>query len=319
MRTKYLIIGTGGVGGSIAGFLGLAGKDVTCIARGAHLEAIQKRGLHLVSDIKGEHTVPVKACTEAEYTDKADIILVCVKGYSIDSVSDFIRKAAHSETLVIPILNGYGTGDKLEQRTGLKNILDGCIYIVGFISGAGEITQMGKVFRLIFGTRTGQTIPAERLQAIQNDWQESGIRTIISDDIRRDTFIKWAFISAMACTGAYYNVPMGALQSPGPERDTFAGLSDESTKIGRKLGIAISDNQTEKNLQIIDALAPESTASMQKDLEKGRQTEINNLLFNMIEWAEKAGVAVPVYQKVASKFRIEYAATTIPCFRSKVL
>ena len=38
---KYLIVGTGGVGGSIAGFLALAGKDVTCIARGKHLEAIQ--------------------------------------------------------------------------------------------------------------------------------------------------------------------------------------------------------------------------------------------------------------------------------------
>lgn len=35
---KYLIIGTGGVGGSIAGFLALGGKDVTCIARGEHLK-----------------------------------------------------------------------------------------------------------------------------------------------------------------------------------------------------------------------------------------------------------------------------------------
>ena len=44
---KYLIAGTGGVGGSIAGFLSLAGKDVTCIARGAHLQAIQTNGLKL--------------------------------------------------------------------------------------------------------------------------------------------------------------------------------------------------------------------------------------------------------------------------------
>ena len=44
-RLRYLIAGTGGVGGSIAGFLSLAGKDVTCIARGAHLQAIQQDGL----------------------------------------------------------------------------------------------------------------------------------------------------------------------------------------------------------------------------------------------------------------------------------
>ena len=52
MQKKYLIIGTGGVGGSIAGFLALNGEDVTCIARGSHLEAIRKYGLHLKSDLK---------------------------------------------------------------------------------------------------------------------------------------------------------------------------------------------------------------------------------------------------------------------------
>ena len=54
---KYLIAGTGGVGGSIAGFLSMAGKDVTCIARGAHLQSIQTNGLKLKSDLKGEHTL----------------------------------------------------------------------------------------------------------------------------------------------------------------------------------------------------------------------------------------------------------------------
>lgn len=59
---KYLIVGTGGVGGSIAGFLALAGKDVTCIARGKHLEAIREKGLHLRSDLKGNHFLPIQAC-----------------------------------------------------------------------------------------------------------------------------------------------------------------------------------------------------------------------------------------------------------------
>ena len=54
-RLRYLIAGTGGVGGSIAGFLSLAGKDVTCIARGAHLQAIQQDGLKLKSDLKNNY------------------------------------------------------------------------------------------------------------------------------------------------------------------------------------------------------------------------------------------------------------------------
>ena len=57
---KYLIAGTGGVGGCIAGFLALAGKDVACIARGEHLAAIREHGLRLHSDLKGEHTLHIQ-------------------------------------------------------------------------------------------------------------------------------------------------------------------------------------------------------------------------------------------------------------------
>lgn len=56
-KLKYLIAGTGGVGGSIAAFLALSGKDVTCIARGEHLTAMRENGLQLHSDLKGEHTL----------------------------------------------------------------------------------------------------------------------------------------------------------------------------------------------------------------------------------------------------------------------
>ena len=118
--TKYLIIGTGGVGGSIAAFLALAGHNVTCIARGAHLKAMRKNGLMLKSGLKGEHTVRVNACTSEEYSDKADVIFVCVKGYSIDSVTELIERAAHKDTIVIPILNVYGTGPKIKSK--VKNV-----------------------------------------------------------------------------------------------------------------------------------------------------------------------------------------------------
>ena len=66
---KYLIAGTGGVGGSIAGFLSLAGKDVTCIARGAHLQSIQTNGLKLKSDLNirsGFRLLPLKNSMEKQ-------------------------------------------------------------------------------------------------------------------------------------------------------------------------------------------------------------------------------------------------------------
>ncbi len=308
---KYLIAGTGGVGGSIAAFLALAGKNVTCIARGEHLAAIRENGLQLHSDLKGEYALRVPAYTAEEYTAlvstsadyKADVIFVCVKGYSVDSITELIKSAAHEHTVVIPILNVYGTGPRIQRLVPGVTVLDGCIYIVGFVSGRGEITQMGKIFRLVYGAHRSTIVSRETLEAVQRDLQESGIKADISDDIDRDTFVKWSFISAMAVTGAYYDVPMGEVQKPGEVRNTFIGLSQESAALGRKLGIAFKEDIVEYNLKVIDKLAPESTASMQKDMAKGHQSEVQGLLFDMITAAEEQGIEVPTYRMVAEKFK----------------
>ena len=300
---NYLIAGTGGVGGSIAAFLALAGKDVTCIARGEHLAAIRQNGLKLHSDLKGEHTLHLPAMTAEEYTGQADVIFVCVKGYSIDSITDLIHRAAKPETVVIPILNVYGTGPRIQRLVPGVTVLDGCIYIVGFVSGKGEITQMGKIFRLVYGAHKGTEVSQDTLLAVQKDLQESGIKAEISDDINRDTFVKWSFISAMAVTGAYYDVPMGEVQKPGPVRDTFIGLSRESAELGRRMGIDIPADLVEYNLKVIDKLDPHSTASMQKDMARGHQSEVQGLLFDLIDAARAKGVDTPTYDKVAKKFK----------------
>lgn len=300
---KYLIVGTGGVGGSIAGFLSLAGKDVTCVARGEHLRAIREHGLRLHSDLKGEHVLHIPAYTAEEYQEKADVILVCVKGYSIDSIADLLQRAATPHTIVIPILNVYGTGPRIQRLAPGVTVLDGCIYIVGYVSGKGEISQMGRVFRLLFGAHRGTDVSRETMEAVRQDLTESGIRADISDDINRDTFVKWSFISAMAVTGAYYDVPMGEVQKPGPVRDTFIGLSRESTALGEKLGIRFLEDNVAHNLRIIDALDPHSTASMQKDIARGHQSEIQGQLFDLIAAAEAQGIDIPTYRMVARKFQ----------------
>ncbi|KAA6340328.1 2-dehydropantoate 2-reductase [termite gut metagenome] len=300
---KYLIVGTGGVGGNIAAFLSLAGKDVTCIARGAHLEAIQAKGMKLKSGLKGECVVPLKACTAEEYSGKADVIFVCVKGYSLDSVTELIAKAAQKNTIVIPILNVFGTGPKLQSSVPAVTVLDGCIYIVGFISAPGEITQTGTIFRLVFGAHPGTDVAPELLALIQKDLQESGIKAIISTDIRRDTFIKWAYISATACTAAYYDVPMGEIQKEGAIRNTYIGLCKECAALGVKLGITFETDLLAGNLKTVDSLSPESTTSMQRDLVRGQKSEIKDLLFDMIALAEEAGLSTPIYRKVAEKFQ----------------
>lgn len=303
-RLKYVIAGAGGVGGSIAAMLHLAGEDVTCVARGSHLEALQKEGLHYHSNLKGEHVLPIPAVSADDYQDKADVIFVCVKGYSISSILDMIARASHAHTLVIPILNVYGTGPKIAKLLPDDiDVLDGCIYIVGYKSAPGHITQMGKIFRIVYGTRTSNPALEEKMQEVGEVLRRSGIKVDISDDINRDTFVKWSYISAMAVTGMYHNCTMKGVQEDPEIRKTFIGLSEESYALGLKLGIVFKENQVDYNLHIVDILDPDSTASMQKDMEAGRETEIQGQLFDVIALAEEHEVDIPTYKKVAKKFQ----------------
>lgn len=319
---KCLIVGAGGVGGSLAAFLALAGHEVTCIVRGRHMENMLRDGLRFHSDIKGEHVIPcypagtdgssvspvgqqprLYVSTAETYAGKADLILVCVKGYSIGSVADCIVRAATERSVVLPILNVYGTGPRIARACPDVRVIDGCIYIVGFVNAPGEVTQMGRVLKLVFGARPADGVSVGELEGIREVLAGAGIKAILSEDINRDTFAKWGFISAMACTGAYFDVPMGALQHPGPERELFTNLTQESTELAHRMGITFREDPVEANLRIIDALAPETTASLQKDLARGHDSEIQGQLFDLLEACEANGVDAPAYRRVARKFR----------------
>lgn len=162
---------------------------------------------------------------------------------------------------------------------------------------------MGSIFRLVFGARPEQHVAPERLEAIAEELRACGIKVDVSDDINRDTFIKWSFISAMACTGAYHDVPMGEVQHEGEVRDTFIGLSRESAQIGEKLSIRYPSDPVAYNLMVIDKLDPHSTASMQKDIARGHESEIQGLLFDMIDLGKQLHIEMPTYRKVAQKFK----------------
>lgn len=173
------------------GYLANNGKDVTFIARGVHLKAIKENGLIIHSSRKGEmKLINVKACHGDEELGKFDVIFVCVKGYSLYETTPTIKKASHAKTIVIPILNALNAQEKLSKVLSDITILDGCIYVGGYISAPGEITQTMKTFGVVFGARDNIKVDINILHKIQLDLEEAGIDGIISDNIRRDIFKK---------------------------------------------------------------------------------------------------------------------------------
>lgn len=302
---KYLIIGTGGTGGCIGGYMADSGKDVTFIARNAHLKAMRENGFKVHDSRKGEiHIENVKAYEEREYEEKADVIFVCVKSYSVQDIIPLIKKASHSKTVIIPILNVFGIGDKLAKEVPELCVLDGCIYISAYISAPGEVTQAGNIFKVVYGVRENTDVDKDILYAISVDLEESGIKAIISDNIKRDTFKKFSFISSYASTGAYYDVLAKEMQKEGKERETFIALNNELKKIAKHLNFEFDSDILEDNLKILDGLTPDTTASMQKDMKAGKSDERQEIIFDVVKIAEKCDISVPSYKTIADFFQI---------------
>lgn len=304
---KYVVIGAGGTGGPIGGYLTRAGKDVTLIARGRHMEAMKAHGLEI--ELGGESFVaPVKACSMEEYKETADVIFVCVKGYSLEEAAEFIKKAADAHTVVIPILNIYGTGGKLQEILPDITVTDGCIYIASQIKEPGKILMSGKIFRVVYGLRKDTSKEIEEkvmpvLKKVEADLKAAEILPVLSSNIERDALQKFSFVSPMAAVGACYEAPAAVMQEGGEKRETFIELIKEIQKIASAMAVELPENIVEINLQIMDDLAPTASSSMQRDIAAGKQSEVDGLIYQVVRLGKQYQVDVPVYEEIGEKLR----------------
>lgn len=298
---KYVIIGAGGTGGIIGAYMTKSGKDVTLIARGRHLEAMQKNGLKIEriwTDI--QETVPVRAMTMEEYVDKADVVLVCVKGYSLDETIPFIKKISHDDTVVIPVLNIYGTGGHIQESLPDILVTDGCIYVSANIKEPGVLLQHGKICKIVFGLRE-KNRTNHVLEKVVKDFGDSGIDGILSENIKRDALQKFSYVSPIGAAGLYCNAVARDFQKEGEPREMFKSMIREITAIADAMGIQFEEDLVDVNLKILRTLAPEATTSMQRDVLEGKDSEIDGLVFEVVRLGRKYNVPVPNYEKAATK------------------
>lgn len=296
---KYLIYGAGGIGGCLAAFLAQGGKDVSLIARGAHLEAIQKNGLVLETG-HGTFAVPVRACEQEQVTVKPDVIFVCVKGYSLEGTLPTLKRLSDGHTIVIPLLNIYGTGARLQPELSPALVTDGCIYIAAEIKAPGTVHMSGDIFRVVFGPRTqGEYRP--ELEEVARDLNDCGIEGILSQNIQRDALMKFSVVSPMAACGIYHDIQVGGMQAPGQPREDFKALVAEIGALAQAMGFPFPEDPVARNLAIQDALDPDASTSLKRDLDAGKPSEVDGLIFEVVRLGRKHHVPTPMYDRVAAK------------------
>ena len=300
---KYVIIGAGGTGGVTGYYMKKAGKDVTLIARGEHLKAIREQGLTLEKMWdKTEETITIPATDMEHYTDHPDVIFVCVKGYSLDETIPFIRRISKKTTIVIPVLNIYGTGGKMQKQLPELLVTDGCIYVSANIKESGRLLQHGQILRIVFGVRDKAEFRSE-LREIQKDLCDSNIDGILSENIRREALEKFSYVSPIGAAGLYYHATAADFQKEGEARELFKTMIREIATLAEAMGIPFQKDMLDVNLKILSNLAPEATTSMQRDIMEGKQSEIDGLVYEVVRMGEKYHVPIPAYEKVAEKLK----------------
>jgi 2-dehydropantoate 2-reductase len=141
---KIATMATGGIGGYLAVCLTNADHQVATIARGAHLEAIQKVGLAL-EGFDGNHCIkPWIATSNPEDVGEVDAIIFGVKGDSLDSAAKSCVPMVGENTIVIPFLNGVEASDRLTKFLPAENVGNGVAQISTTITEPGVIKQTGE-------------------------------------------------------------------------------------------------------------------------------------------------------------------------------
>ena len=312
---KYLIVGIGGVGGAIASFLLNQNKDVTLAVRKTRKAYLMDNGLEITSDIIGHKNFSQLKIIDIEnYNDqnndiqnneKFDIIFVCVKYYHLKSVIGALQDLSDQNTVIIPLLNVYGTGEELQKTLINRNVIDGCLYIVSYLRD-NSLVQMGKYFKVIYGKRKDQNLDKHlinNLKVLEKDLKESEIHVLYSDNIEKDAYEKYIFISACAAATIYYNCDCGTIRITAEYLETFTELVKENIALAQKLGILINDSFVYDILAILNKMDPKSSTSAKLDWDNGNQTEVEGLIYNVLKNGEKLELKMATYEKVSEELK----------------
>src|SRR5262245_51131855 len=184
---KIAVVGAGGVGGYFGGRLAAAGADVTFIARGAHLEALQAGGLTLRSFRGDAHIAPVKATDDPALVGPVDVVLFTVKLYDAERAAAHLPLLVGPDTVVIPLQNGVEGVDLVTRAVGRAHTGGGTVYVAAVIAEPGVIRHSA-LDHLIFGELDGTR--SARLERFLALCQPAGFQSTLSDNIHVDIWTR---------------------------------------------------------------------------------------------------------------------------------
>jgi 2-dehydropantoate 2-reductase len=314
---KVAVFGAGAIGGLIAARLAAFGTDLTIIARGPHLAAMQANGLTLIS---GEErlTVRPRCLADAAEAGPHDYVIVTLKAHGLPAAAPSVARLLGPDAALVTGINGvpywyfYGLDSPFRDRPVQSVDPGGALWrilpperVIGcVVYPAAEVTQPG-VITQTYGDRFSLGEPdgarSARVEALSKLLIGAGFKAPIRPRLRDEIWVKlWgnlAFNPISALTGATLDVLTG-----GPDlRALVRGMMLEGQAVAERLGVRFAID-VDKRIDGAAEVGAHKT-SMLQDLERGRPMEIDALLGAVVELAEWVGVSVPLSTAVLALVR----------------
>ncbi len=294
---KIAIFGSGGVGGYFGGKLAAAGENVTFLARGAHLNALQHGGLHIDSPLGSLHLPTVQATDRPQAIGPVDVVLFTVKLYDVDASAATLAPLIGPDTVVITLQNGVDAMDMVSKHVGADHVAGGAAYIVAVIDQPGHIRHT-TAQQLVFGERDGRR--SDRLVAFEEAGIRAGFQAKASEDVQADLWTKFVRLATWSGMTTVTRSPMGVIRDTPATFELMMAAIDEVITVGRARGVKLPGDLIDTTLAMITNFPASSKSSMLEDLERGRRLELPWLSGAVVRLGKEAGVPTPIHQFITA-------------------
>ena len=310
---RVCIVGAGAIGGLLAVKLATAGNQVTVIDQGAHLKAIQDKGLKLIWEDGSEAVARIKAVARAAEAGPQDLVILAVKAHFLEAVVRDLDSVLEPQTMVLTVQNGLpwwyfqrlgGEYDGQQLRSlDPSGILRRKIEperIVGcVVYPAAGVTEPG-VIRHVEGDRfpIGELDGREsdRVKELHDLLVGAGLKSRVLADIRSEIWLKaWGNLSFNPISALTHATLVDICRFP-ETRALAADMMTEAQQVAEKLGVTFR-HTIEKRIQGAESVGAHKT-SMLQDVEFGRSLETEALIGSILEMAELTETPAPAIRAV---------------------
>ncbi len=293
--------------------LAAAGRPVSVVARGEHLDAIRQHGLRLRETGGSELVADVAASDDFAALGPHDVVILALKAHQIAAVSGALAHLYGPDTVVVPVQNGIGwwyferhggpyDGRRLQTldpdgvlaaAVPAERIV-GCIAYPAAEKVAPGVIQHVEGDRFPLGELDGSR--SERARAVATALGEAGFKSRVLTDIRSHLWVKaWgnlAFNPISALTGA----TLAQICRNEATRGLAAAMMTEAEEIAERLGVRIRLS-VEQRIAGAEKVGAHKT-SMLQDAEAGRPLEVDPLVGVFVELGELTGVPTPTISSI---------------------